>query len=175
MRINYMHVLNSIKEIVLANNKLNPSSTESYVKQVIRQRYIPGPPLPVLLIHIGRKDVEPHGAIGYEPFPQFSPVIRIVTSFPNENTTSAMLTQLGIAKIMTPEQSDNEIYTILDELESTFRADSTTAGQKIRHLNDPEHVKRATPGFVNFGIDNVENGFSNWCELFLDVQMRISP
>lgn len=175
MMIDYITLRNNLYDIIISNDNLNPSKvSSSYVHQVLKQRVVPGPSLPAILVYVGSKTSEVHRAIGYSPYPRVILVVRTVTIIPNPNPTPNMLMKLGLTKITTPEDSDSELAVILDELESTLRADDTVRGQEIRRLNNAPGVKVAIPISVNFGQEQIENALLNWTELIVEVSMRLA-
>ena len=150
MKIQFRTAVNAIRTILEENIHFITGTADSYVNQILRQRRIPGPPFPVVLIYTPGAD-EGIGAqqqIGYHPRPTIEVIVDIICAVPNTQTTAAIQTLLGISYVQTHEQCEDELMMITDEFQSQFRELSNI---RLQGLLTPNEVHWNLIGRTIFG------------------------
>ena len=153
--LNYQSIRDDVITVLEINNMFVPAeTTETYIRQLIKGRWIGSGPTPVLCVYVGGKTDERPLTIGQTPLVEVAVTIQILETIPGRNMTSAMKTLLGITEVKTPEQADNEVMAIAQALETWLRGDTTEAGIARRRLNSPvqeyRQVKLGPTTFDNY-------------------------
>ncbi len=132
---NYQTFIDAVESTLALNDRFDTAdAADKYINQMRKQRWIPGPPFPVILIYPGYKEETQRIQIGYNPYTDFIVQIVIYCSLPSKNSTSAMRTALSLTQIMTGEDSMKELFLITRELEEWLRGEETEDGRNRRKL-----------------------------------------
>lgn len=171
MKIGYRALANKVKEILLESNFFVVGHADAYVRQVLRQKKIPGAPFPVVLIYIpgSEEGLPAHQQIGYHPRPVVEIVMEVLTAVPNAQTTEAMKTLLGVTSVKTPEQCMDENYIITDELQAQFRS---SENRKLQDELTP-NVHHVLPGRTAFRDEEQQGKLFAISQTILPVLLRL--
>ena len=134
MIVPYRTIINTVYNTIVANDLFNPSAIPSLrlVNRVEKTGDIPGQPLPAITIEIGPSS-DVWRTLGYTPWNAFRIKISAWCSLPAK-PTARMLTDLGLFKITTEWESEQEMYYLAEKLMEWFRGDGTDAGNLRRSL-----------------------------------------
>lgn len=177
--IDYTGIKNSIATILATDVRLDTTNVaQRYIRQMLKQRWIEGSSLPVVLIYLISKPSEQHMAIGYSPFPIVIYGIKTVLQLPpnvddagNSEIPDALLTQIGETDLQTAEQADNALEAITNAIEEVLRGNSGGLSAN-RYLNN-NNVKVALPVETQFNFIKAENRYYLFSEIQLRVEMRL--
>jgi len=179
MNIDYTGIRNSISTILATDARLDVSNTGArYIRQMLKQRWLPSPPLPAVLINLTSKPSEQHIAIGYSPFPVLVYNIKTVMQLPPNKVDgasevpSALLTAIGCSDIQTPEQCDIAVEKITDTIEEVLRGNNGDL-RINRYLNNGQ-IKVALPVSTEFNFLKSENAYYIFSDIQLRIEMRLT-